>query len=192
MRDRETDSWWSIMTSKGIGGALDEKDLVELPVSEKATWKDWKTRHPETRVLSVGGKEHIDNNPYDNYFSSEKTFRNMEIEDDRLSAKASIFAFWVDDEAVAVAHSEFVGGKVFKAEIFGERRLLVFRRPQAAIFESSRAYLVPAQVAAETADAGSLLPLPGEALPTGFERVAGFDTFWYNWVSAHPGTVLLE
>ena len=31
MRDRETDSWWSIMTSEAIGGELDGADLVELP-----------------------------------------------------------------------------------------------------------------------------------------------------------------
>ena len=35
MRDRETDSWWSIMTSDAIGGQLDGADLEELPYGEK-------------------------------------------------------------------------------------------------------------------------------------------------------------
>ncbi len=41
MRDRETDSWWSIMTSTAIGGAMAGADLVELPLGEKTTWRSW-------------------------------------------------------------------------------------------------------------------------------------------------------
>jgi hypothetical protein len=37
LRDRETDSWWSIMTSDAIGGELDGTDLEELPFGEKTT-----------------------------------------------------------------------------------------------------------------------------------------------------------
>ena len=46
MRDRETDSWWSIMTADAIGGDLRKTELVELPVGEKMQWKDWLARHP--------------------------------------------------------------------------------------------------------------------------------------------------
>ncbi len=192
MRDRETDSWWSIMTSKAIGGTLDKKDLVELPVSEKTTWKKWRERYPDTRVLSVDGKEHIENNPYDNYFSNEKTFRNMEVKDDRLPPKGSIFSFLIDDRPVAVPHTVFAGGKILRSKIFGGRHLLIFRRPGASMFESSRAYLIPAKIDPEKTDPAGLLPGPDEALPPGFEPIAGFDTFWYNWVSVHPETALLK
>ncbi len=48
MRDRETDSWWSIMTSAAIGGELDGTDLVELPYGEKTTWGKWRKRYPDT------------------------------------------------------------------------------------------------------------------------------------------------
>ena len=49
MRDRETDSWWSIMTSNAIGGELEGAELVELPVGEKTTWGAWRARHPALR-----------------------------------------------------------------------------------------------------------------------------------------------
>jgi len=93
MRDRETDSWWSIMTSDAIGGELNGADLVELPKGEKTTWKDWRQRHPDTLVLSVGGEEHVENNPYDNYFSSDSGFRDIAARDDRLETKAPVFTF---------------------------------------------------------------------------------------------------
>ena len=49
MRDRQTDSWWSIMTSKAIGGPLEGTALPELPVGEKTTWK---SQEGATRSLS--------------------------------------------------------------------------------------------------------------------------------------------
>ena len=39
MRDRETDSWWSIMTSTAIGGALQGAELVANSVEERAPMK---------------------------------------------------------------------------------------------------------------------------------------------------------
>ena len=192
MRDRETDSWWSIMTSSSIGGPLEDQDLVELPASEKTTWKDWRARHPETKVLSVGGVEHVTKNPYDNYFSNEETFRNLEVSDRRLPPKTPIFAFWVDGHAFAVPHSRFLGGKLLSSKKLGGRWLLVLRDDGAAIFESTRAFLVPSAEIRRGTDPKPLLPSTGAPLPDGYEAVTGFDTFWYNWVSVHPDTRLLK
>lgn len=52
MRDRETDSWWSIVTSTAIGGPMAGARLVELPYGERTTWGDWVARHPTSLVLS--------------------------------------------------------------------------------------------------------------------------------------------
>ena len=59
MRDRETDSWWSIMTSDAIGGELVGTDLVELPRGEKVTWKDWRRRHPDPGLGSDPWTGHL-------------------------------------------------------------------------------------------------------------------------------------
>ena len=67
MRDRETDSWWSLMSSQAIGGELDGSGLDEMVASEKAQWSDGVSRHPDTLVLSVDGVEHGESNRYDNY-----------------------------------------------------------------------------------------------------------------------------
>ena len=53
MQDRETDTFWSIMSGKAEAGALDGTALIELPVSEKMSWAEWRARHPDTLVLSV-------------------------------------------------------------------------------------------------------------------------------------------
>ena len=129
MRDRETDSWWSIMTSDAIGGKLEGVDLVELPYGEKSTWKDWVARYPDTRVLSVGGVEHIERNPYDNYFSSDETFRDLKITDHRLEPKEAIFTFWVGDQPWAVPHAAYEGGRLFEVDGLAGKQLLLYRSP---------------------------------------------------------------
>ena len=55
MQDKETDSYWSIMTGKSEGGAQGGTRLNELPVGVKLQWKEWVRRHPDTVVLSVDG-----------------------------------------------------------------------------------------------------------------------------------------
>lgn len=192
MRDRETDSWWSIMTSDAIGGELDGTDLVELPQGEKATWKNWRQRHPNTLVLSVDGAEHIDNNPYDNYFASEGTFRDLKIDDQRLAPKDSIYSFWWGDEPYAVPHSSFAGGRVLEVEGWGDQRLFLYRGKKASIFESTEAWIVPASLIAEVKKPRDLLALVTADGGNGAERLAGFDTFWYNWVSINENTHLIQ
>ena len=192
MRDRETDSWWSIMTSDAIGGELDGTDLVELPQGEKATWKNWRQRHPNTLVLSVDGAEHIDNNPYDNYFASEGTFRDLKIDDQRLAPKDSIYSFWWGDEPYAVPHSSFAGGKVLEVEGWGDQRLFLYRGKKASIFESTEAWIVPASLIADVKKPRDLLALVTADGENGAQRLTGFDTFWYNWVSVNENTRLVQ
>ena len=192
MRDRETDSWWSIMTSDAIGGELDGTDLVELPQGEKATWKNWRQRHPNTLVLSVDGAEHIDNNPYDNYFASEGTFRDLKIDDQRLAPKDSIYSFWWGDEPYAVPHSSFAGGKVLEVEGWGDQRLFLYRGKKASIFESTQAWIVPEALIADVKKPRDFLALVTADGENGAQRLTGFDTFWYNWVSVNENTRLVQ
>ncbi len=189
MRDRETDSWWSIMTSTAIDGDLAGAELDELPVSEKTTWGDWRKRHPETRVLSVEGSEHVDNNPYDNYFASEKTFRDLEIADERLAPKTPVFSFWLDGRTYAAPHDAVAGGRVFDLKDHPDRRVFLYRDRGASIFASTRAWLLDADTAA--GDVTALLATSERENFSGVP-VDGFDTYWYSWVSINSDSLLLR
>lgn len=189
MRDRQTDSWWSIMTSDAIGGPLKGADLRELPVGEKTTWGEWRRRHPDTLVLSVDGAEHVESNPYDSYFGSEKTFRDLEVADGRLPAKEPVYSFWLGGKPWAAPHKAFAGGRLFEIEEAG-KRLLLFRRPEASIYESSEAWLVDA-ANAEGQTPQSLAERLREGKAAG-TPVAGFDTFWYTWVAVQKDTGLMR
>ena len=186
MRDRETDSWWSIMTSRAIGGELDGADLVELPVGEKTTWGEWRARYPESLVLSVGGREHEELNPYDDYFASAETFRGLQISDRRLEPKEAIFSFFVDGRPYAVPHAALEGRRLF--ELAGGVRVLLQREPGASMFASTRAWLAPPGGPAEVEAALS----DDQLEAAGFTPLGGFDTFWYNWIAVNEGSEILR
>jgi hypothetical protein len=186
MRDRETDSWWSIMTSRAIGGEMNGADLVELPYGEKTTWGEWRTRYPDSLVLSVDGREHEAHNPYDDYFAGEQTFRGLEITDRRLPAKEPIFSFFLDGQPYAVPHAALEGRRLF--ELTGGVTLLFSRQPGAELFASTRAWKVPAEVDA----ALPALPLDDGLEGAGFVPLGGIDTFWYTWAAVNEGTKILR
>ncbi len=190
MRDRETDSWWSIMTSTAIGGELEGSELVELPVSRKATWREWSAAHPDTLVLSVDGREHVAENPYDRYFASDGTFRDLEIDDDRLPPKAPIYSFFLDGEAYAVPHAAYQGGRLFTLD--GGRKLFLYREPGAPMFASSRAWIVQPPALSGIDDPAEILRLLEDPEAQSSGEVGGFDTFWYSWVAINGGTRLLR
>jgi hypothetical protein len=69
--DRQTNSLWSQLMTKAISGSHKGKPLNGLPVTH-TTWKDWKTQHPETLVLSTktGFSRDYNENRYADYLES--------------------------------------------------------------------------------------------------------------------------
>ena len=212
MRDRETDSWWSIMTGTAIGGNLNGTRLKELPGSQKMQWKDWVEKYPDTKVLSVDGIEHDESDPYANYFTSDGGFRGMSSEDKRLDDKAPIFAFQLDDQAYAVTHEALEGGAVFT--LGDGRQVFLYRDPGSSMFASTLGY-VSAKKTQESRfavrdgqwidtatgsvfDAGAGFPYDThagaakEGESVGLFMLGGFDTFWYIWSTTHHMPTLLE
>ena len=185
MRDRQTDSWWSLMQSKAIGGGMEGQSLTELNSGEKVTWGEWRRRHPDTLVLSVDGHEHEENNPYDGYFKADGTFRGIQVEDDRLPPKTPVVALWIGDDPFAVTHEVAEGGAMLPIE--GDRILVLYREPGASVFASTRVALLPAALVGDEKDARAVLDAHGDET----ETTNAFDTYWYTWVLVNPETQLL-
>ena len=212
MRDRPTDSWWSIITGDAIGGELDGTPLKEIAVGEKIKWGEWVRRYPQTKVLSVDGQQHDFRNPYDHYFASSRTFRDNKTPDTRLSQKESIYAFQLDGTAYAVPHSKIEGGAVFR--LGNGREIFLHREPGSEIFASTFAYVseydgeksrfviknnrwsderAQTKFSAQTGFP-SVWRGEGEDKPTPatLVRLNGFDTFWYIWSSTHEDVAILD
>lgn len=169
MHDSPTGSYWSVVSSQAIGGPDRGTILEHLPIADKTTWGEWKTKHPGTLVLSVDGAEEIDSNPYENYFASDDTFRGAKSKDPRLPDKEPIFAFRLGDQAFAIPH------RVIEGEWNGEMGGVTvrLRRPaNASIYRST------------TAERVELDGTPSAPLE-------GIDTFWYVWSAYYPQATIL-
>jgi hypothetical protein len=199
VRDRETDSLWSILTGDAIEGELRGTRLDQWPVGEKVRWRDWRRRHPDTVVLSVDGREHIATDPYDIYFASNAPFRGIEARDHRLESREPIFAFRIGKTHYAAPYSAFEGGAVFRV---AGRDLFLYRPRGADLPLSTRAYVAEEGAFARRGDSWVYGPSSaryeaergvfGEGREPGPARVEGLDTFWYMWSLTHPDTEVLS
>jgi hypothetical protein len=199
VRDRETDSLWSILTGDAIEGDFAGTRLDQWPVGEKVRWGEWRDRHPDTLVLSVDGREHIATDPYDIYFASNAPFRGIEARDQRLESREPVYAFRIGETHYAVPFSSLEGGAVVEA---GGRRLFLYRPPGAEVHHSTLAFEVP-EGDVVRGDGGWIHEPSGarfdpeasafvgaaDSAPIRFE---GLDTFWYMWSLTHPETAVLE
>jgi len=197
MQDRETDTFWSIMTGEAIGGELKGTKLVELPVGERRQWKEWFKKHPDTLVLSVNGNE--DRPPaYESYFNSMGGFRGARAQDTRLNTKAPVFAFRLKGQTYAVEHKKIENGKTFDIDNI---KLFLFRPAGSSIFQSTTAYQITVGNFIKIkdqwvhTDSGCIFDSGKETFPERDlpcpPRFEGFDTFWYNWSLSNPATKIL-
>jgi hypothetical protein len=197
MQDRETDSYWSIMTGEVVAGRLSGTKIIELPVSEKTKWKHWVQKYPETKVLSVNGREDTYSS-YDDYFASDAGFRNQAATDTRLKTKDPIFTFEYQDKKYAVPFSAIEEGAAF---VLNGARVFLYRPKNAQIFQSTAAYMTTGsgfvKEGRKWKDIDSRcvfnpdpksLQFEGDGCP---QKLGGFDTFWYNWSLNNPDTEVL-
>ncbi len=195
MQDKETDSYWSIMDGTALAGDFKGTRLRELPLGTKTQWKNWVAAHPDTLVLSVDGTEHIERNPYEDYFADDKSFRGTSAADDRLPTKASIYAFQRHGDAYAAPFSAIEDGAVFD---LGDEQVFLYRPQGVAIFYSTLAFVAPKPGFEQrdgawhhAASDSRFDPAAATFAGAGLDALDGFDTFWFNWSMNHPKTEVL-
>ena len=198
MRDRETGSYWPIMTARAESGSLKGTPLQEQPVSAKMPWGEWKRLHPDTGVLSVDGVEHVDSSPYDRYFASDSGYRNAIAKDKRLATKEPVWAFELAGRRFAVPFRTFEGGRAFS---LAGQWIFLYRPKGASVYASTQAWISAARFRQvdgawiHESSGGHLNTARGAFVgaPPGDPRaLPGLDTFWYVWSLTHPDTEVVD
>ena len=200
MRDKETDSYWSIMSENSLAGPATGLRLHQLPGTAKVTWAEWLARHPETLVLTHQARQHVSYDPYFTYFKSSGGFAGITARDHRLADKSMVFTFRAAESPVAVPHRSFSGGGTVQV---GDRWLFLYREEGDSVYRGSTAYLAPPGGRFIRKDGGWVLNTASEDWVfnrdlrefTGMLEAVdfrGFDTFWYIWSLTNPTTQLLQ
>ena len=128
----------SIGAREALAGKLKGVSLNELPIGEKTTWKEWRAKHPKTKVLSVNSRQD-GRNPYQQYFRDKNGFRGIQAKDRRLNTKSPIFAFHFGDISFAIPYSEFESGGVFALP--DDSQVFLYHDRNDKIFQSTAVFI---------------------------------------------------
>lgn len=166
MYDHQTESLWSQIAGQAIAGPRKGTRLERLPVRH-TTWDDWRSRHPDTQVLSIetGYNRNYYRDPYRGYGSSSEVYFPVSHHDDRYSAKELVIGLEIDGQ--------------FKAYPFTE-----LPKGSDNVFDHHAGHDVVVEYDRDDLS-GRVLDSQGREIPT-------FVAFWFAWVAFHPNTAVYE
>jgi len=166
MYDRNTESLWSQLLQEAITGSMTGAKLTMLP-AQHTTWKQWRSEHPDTLVLSLdtGFKRDYGRNPYQEYYERGEPFggtrqRARKLDPD-LRPMGRVLGVQVAGVKKAYPFSRLKKLQSgFEDTLAGEKVIIHFDT------KSENAYA--------TAPSGTQLP--------------SIVTFWFAWVDFYPDT----
>lgn len=210
MFDHETSSLWSTFEGRPVVGTLVDSGL-ELRARSvvTTTWEEWRTRHPDTTVLSLETgytRDYAEGAAYRDYFSDDRLMFHVPGEDDRLDNKDEVLVMRLADpvtgasQPMAIAADFLRRNRVYHTDAGGPH-LVVVTSPEGAnrVFDVGDARFTrvddpDAVVDAEdrrwdiTEEALVLADDPGVRLP----RVPAQRAFWFGWHAQFPDTLLIK
>lgn len=202
MYDRETGSLWSQLAGEPVAGPMAEEPvaLERLPIVV-TSWKDWRTIHPDSTVLSreTGFARDYDRPPYRDYFASDRLMFPVWNADARLPSKEWIWGTVLDGVPRAWRISELQRRPILNDRV-GDRPVVLLTNP---VTGGVRLYERTEQGEFLGLRAGALMTADGDAWEITetalvgaddrrLERLAGHEAFWFAWSSQYPSTSLFE
>ena len=206
MYDRQTDTLWTQVDGRAVRGKLTGQQLQIVPAIH-ATWKEWRTLYPMSRVLKKRGESR---SAYDDYNRSASRLGIMgrRNTDNRLPGKERILGVRVGNAAMAFPLSAVRDVRLAQAEVGGLPVLLVAPAADQPVLAyerrvrsrdltfrlettGNRVVLRDAEtnstwdVATGKATAGSLA---GAQL----NRATAYPAFWFGWRGYFPSTGVWE
>ncbi len=207
MYDRETGSWWAQATGRAIRGPLEGGTLQMVP-SDMMTWKEWRTRHPDTLVLSKiqSGRAQGTSDVYTRYHRSGDlgVTGRTRLEGRGVGAKTRVLGFRFDGRAFAAVLDDLADESVLVTTAPGEPFVIV-ATPDGSGARAFRAgshrfsvrsgsgppVLVDEATGSEW-NAFDGVATSGDLAATRLEQVPATLAYWFAWRAFFPDTTLLR
>ena len=165
--DRNTESLWSQIMSRGVAGEYVNAELELVPL-ENTSWLDWRTKHPDTLVLSrdTGYTRDYSRDPYKNYRQSPETIFPVKFRSKGYHPKEIVIGITIDNHAKAYPFIELSKSenKIFSDIVANKTVLIEFNSNE----QSARIFDANCE------------PLPATTL------------YWFAWYTFHPHTEIYK
>ncbi|MDX2000027.1 MAG: DUF3179 domain-containing protein [Thermoanaerobaculia bacterium] len=202
MYDRETFTLWSNLTGEAVLGPLAATDWrLEILPATLTTWREWRTRHPETTAMVVdwdaGRKIGFDYRPG----AADRQRAGVEFpvwqKSERLKRNARVYALIVGGVPKAYPLEELTRRTVVNDQLGGEPLVLVTNADSQSVRayrrgeRTFRAGSSPEELVDETGKRwrlGEDALAPEDAAGTPLARLPGHVAFWFGWYGFYPET----
>ncbi len=166
MYDKETESLWSQIKMEAVTGAMTGKRLTLLPLIH-TTWRAWKRKYPDTKVLSkkTGHFRNYNDSPYSGYEASDQIMFPVKHKDNRLSRKEWVLGVLINEEAKAYSFKRLRKEQTSVKDKVGGQDIIVV-------------YDVENESAVITDDQNNIIP--------------STQVYWFAWVAFYPDTGLYK
>ena len=192
MFDRQTDSLWNQFTGEAVSGPLVDSGIkLKIRPVTIASWENWKSKHPDSKVLSLitgYNRDYGSGVVYNAYFASpDLMFPAAVGREDEVRRKDYVFGIRDVGAAKAWPVQVFEGGRVINDAV-GNRDVVLIgdaaTRTVRAYERDGRTFVKSGQTGMLSGQAGlwrieeDYLESPeGTRLP----RVAGHVSYWFAW-----------
>ncbi len=209
MFDEDSNSLWSTFEGQPVVGALAGSGLVlrTRPVVT-TTWKEWKTTHPMTSVLSLDtghDRDYSEGAAYRDYFASDRLMFQVSRTDARLPKKAEVLVLRLPDGAsdalipVAIDTRFLQAHPVYSFAAGGHRYAVVTSAGGANRVYRTGTEIPEQKAASSLADrSGQRWRVTETALVDERDpsvqapRVSAQRAFWFGWYAQFPETMLIK
>ncbi len=166
MYDRGTQSLWPQLSSRAISGPLEGQKLETVPLSH-TTWADWRSRHPDTRVLSTdtGHRRDYSRDPYAGYERSKRVHFPVAHRDGRYPPEELVVGVELNGETKAYPFTELANTSGEFRDRLGGASMVVRFDPEHRT--------------------GGLYTDQGEEIPS-------VIAYWFAWYAFHPETAVFQ
>jgi hypothetical protein len=219
MYDHATQSMWSTLDGSPVIGKLVGQG-IQLPSLHvvTTTWKEWRSRHPGTQVLSLdtGHQRNYDEGvAYREYFATDRLMFNVQHKDSRLANKAEILALRklagpvgvatnpsgapaVAGDTLAISAAYLAKTPVYHDRLAGADFVVLTDASGAnRVYDATGVRFTSWDQKSSVTDAqGKVWKMDEAALtaPSGEQRLrqSAHRAFWFGWVAAYPQTRLVK
>ena len=205
MYDKGTQSLWNTIWGEPVIGPLAEQGLaLERMSVVTTTWGEWRRRHPETQVLSLGTgypRDYSEGAAYRDYYATDDLMFQVPTLDTRLKNKDEVLGLVFPqhpDRPLAISLSYLIAHPLYLDQVEGLRFVVLTDASGAnRVYEAADVAFTAWDGESAVQDASgrkwllreaSLLSEDGVVL----HRLPSQRAFWFGWFSAYNHTRLVQ